>query len=207
MRKHIHPADNYPAELKGFSLLENSNTPSWSWAANAGLVETSKWRRPDCDFQELAVVKKVAAELVSETYPTGSVLGGTIVLRGLCQQFLFSSKDAVDPSSARRGRLDAATLTVLLPPNGKTELESTFDLASERNADGPALCLLMAKHNGYYTKSGGQRIYIEAQVYCLILRLLHAEIGEYKRVGVGVIRGRNILDGSTGWVERTVTVV
>jgi hypothetical protein len=206
---YTRPSMDNATETNNLSLIQNSNTPSWSWAAYSGLVETLEWRRPDCDFQELAVVEVATVKLSNELYPTGNVRGGTLVMRGLCQQFLFNSRNTIELSEAKGRRLDPSTVVAPLPLNGTAQLESNFDLVTEQNADGPGFCLLMAKHDDYYAKFGGGRhkVHIDAQVYCLILRLSHIGSEQYKRVGVGVIRGNNVLNESTGWAERTFTLL
>lgn len=81
------------AALRDFVYIKNSGTPSWSWAAYDGLVDTYSWRyHEQCNYEkleELVIIHAAGTELVDATYPTGQVSRGAIEISGFCHEVLF----------------------------------------------------------------------------------------------------------------------
>jgi hypothetical protein len=196
-------------EMKDFRPTKAAGTPSWSWAAYDGFVDTEKWRETGSDIKELATVKDARVELFDSSYPTGQVKSGTILLSGYCQEFEFS--DGVTKAGLKiidnegRVRMEDWERAVII--NDKVTLTIVFDLDEERDNNGPVLCLLMTELEGAYVKRKWmQEYYRETERCCLILRASDIGDNQWKRVGVGVLEGEYKVSTSTGWEQRTLTL-
>ncbi|KAF2094618.1 HET-domain-containing protein [Rhizodiscina lignyota] len=126
-------ADISKSEMNGFVALEGSGTPSWSWAAYDGTVETHRWRHEGSDVEELVTLKSASVD--DSTVP---VLGGNITLDALCQEIVFDQGRKVDTVKILGDGLRVKDCEIKVTLSEDTKLTIIFDLAEERNANTPA---------------------------------------------------------------------
>ncbi|OAL44685.1 HET-domain-containing protein [Pyrenochaeta sp. DS3sAY3a] len=187
-RSLLYPGDldKYQRLIDSFIFLENTGTPSWSWAAYHGRVDTSRsktFRNQDWSVEELVEIKEAGVELADPEFFTGPVKGGRIVLHGACRHILFV--DEIPELRITDPIFIVRHWTKTVPLCDGTTLEINFDLATERMSKEPVLCLVLEKliRQIWDWESEESR----RHWHCLILR--HAKLGDgcCRRVGVGKI--------------------
>lgn len=69
-QKALGSRDHQLEQAREFVFLEDTKTPSWSWAAYDGSIDNYSWSETE-DQEELATIEDARAKLVDKSYPTG----------------------------------------------------------------------------------------------------------------------------------------